>query len=52
VAQLGHILQLQGEAWLTAASPAARDRAQAGLQEFLDRPLSRQVVDELLGAVG
>lgn len=51
-AQLGHILQLQGEAWVTAASASARDRAQAGLQEFVDRPLSGQVIDELLTAVG
>jgi Ser/Thr protein kinase RdoA (MazF antagonist) len=51
VAQLGHILRLQAEAWLSASSPEARDRAQAGLQEFLDDPLTPRLVDRLVDAV-
>lgn len=51
VAQLGHILEWQCRQWLDATTVDRRRHAEAAVAEHLDRPLTRAVVDDLLGAV-
>lgn len=51
IAQLGHILAWQGESWLRAQTPEARTHAAGAIDEFVQRPLTRDVVDELVDAV-
>jgi len=48
IAQLGHILQWQCGNWLTAANAEERRHAEAAIDEHLCRPLTRQVIDQIL----
>ena len=52
IAQLAHIGERQCALWLTAATDEARDRAGAGAREFVDEPLTREVIRDLLDAIG
>jgi Ser/Thr protein kinase RdoA (MazF antagonist) len=51
IAQLGHILQFQCRNWLKARSAEERQHVEAALDEFVSRPLTRSVIDEILAAV-
>jgi Ser/Thr protein kinase RdoA (MazF antagonist) len=52
IAQLGHLNELSCERWLDpATSDLDRERNAARFGEFVDRPLTRDVIDELLDAV-
>jgi Ser/Thr protein kinase RdoA (MazF antagonist) len=51
VAQLGHIFERQCRTWLRNESPEARERAADAMEEFVSRPLTRQVVADILDAV-
>jgi Ser/Thr protein kinase RdoA (MazF antagonist) len=51
IAQLGHILERQCANWLTATSAEERRHAEAAIDEFVSRPLTRPVIDEILAAV-
>lgn len=48
IAQLGHILQWQCGNWLNATNAEERRHAEAAIDEHLCRPLTRQVIDEIL----
>jgi Ser/Thr protein kinase RdoA (MazF antagonist) len=48
VAQLGHILQWQCQNWLSAGTPAGRQHAEAAVREYVERPLTRTVVDRMV----
>ena len=52
VAQLGHILQWQCENWLSAGSSAGRQHAEAAVRDLAARPLTRRVIDRMVGALG
>jgi aminoglycoside phosphotransferase (APT) family kinase protein len=51
IAQLGHILEWQCENWLRARSPEARQHAEGAIEEFLTRPLTREVIERVLDGV-
>ena len=51
IAMLGHIAEVATERWLATDDPAQRDDLAAWAAELTDRPLTRQVVGELLAAV-
>lgn len=52
IAQLGHLNELSCERWLDpATSDLDRARNAARFGEFVDQPLTRDVIDELLDAV-
>ena len=51
IAQLGHILEWQCKNWLRARSPEARQHAQGAIEEFLTRPLTREVIERVLDGV-
>ena len=51
IAQLGHILERQCGNWLNDANAEARRRAEAAIDEHLSRPLTRQVIEEILVAL-
>lgn len=51
IAQLGHILEWQCRQFLAAETPERREHARAAIGEFVDRPLTRAVVDELVDAL-
>jgi Ser/Thr protein kinase RdoA (MazF antagonist) len=51
IAQLGHILEWQCENWLRGRSPEARQHAEGAIEEFLARPLTRDVIERVLGGV-
>ncbi len=52
IAQIHHIAEMDCEAWLDpAASPVERERHVGRIAEFLDRPLSRAVIDDILAAL-
>jgi Ser/Thr protein kinase RdoA (MazF antagonist) len=51
IAQLGHILAWQCENWLRGTSPEARQHAEAAIEEFLTRPLTREVIERVLDGV-
>ena len=51
IAQLGHIGELACRAWLEAPDPTQRDHHAARVSEFLDDPLTRDVIDRMLDAV-
>jgi hypothetical protein len=51
VAQLGHILEMQCQNWLSATTAQQRDRAEVAIEEFLARPLTRALIDEILSAI-
>ena len=48
IAQLGHILEAACRGWLAAATDDDRADKEAWAREYLDRPLSRSVIDALL----
>ena len=53
VAQLLHILELHCRGWLDrTASEDESTRDEAAVREFTDGPLTLEVIDELLDAVG
>ena len=49
-AMLGHIAELAATRWLEATDEAQRSDAAAWVAELTDRPLTRQVADQLLDA--
>jgi len=51
IAQLGHIGETAARAWLTSETDADRADNEAWFREFVDRPLTRAVIDELLDAI-
>lgn len=51
IGQLGHIGEIACEQWLAAESYADRTRAVSRVEEFLGDPLTRDVMDRLLGLV-
>jgi hypothetical protein len=51
IAQLAHILEGQCANWLTATAAEERRRAEAAIDEFVSRPHTRPVIDEILAAV-
>jgi hypothetical protein len=52
IAQLGHIAEMDCEAWLDPAATAVdRERAASRFAEFSERPLTRAVIDDLLAAI-
>ncbi len=51
IAQLGHILEWQCGNWLNAANADERRHAEAAIDEHLSRPLTRQVIEEILVAL-
>jgi Ser/Thr protein kinase RdoA (MazF antagonist) len=51
IAQLHHIGRYQVLGWLHAQDPEARARAHAGVREFVDDPLTVEVVERLVGWV-
>jgi Ser/Thr protein kinase RdoA (MazF antagonist) len=50
VAQLSHIVEEGCRRWLAASTDADRADNEAWVREFLDRPLTREVIDALLSA--
>jgi len=50
IAQLGHIVEAGCRRWLLAGTAAARADNEGWVREFLDRPLTRRVIDALLTA--
>jgi Phosphotransferase enzyme family len=50
IAQLGHIAEEGCRRWLVAASDADRADNEAWVRELLERPLTRDVIEELLAA--
>ena len=51
IAQLGHILEWQCGNWLNAANAEERRHAEAAIDEHVSRPLTRQVINEILVAL-
>jgi hypothetical protein len=52
IAQIHHIAEMDYEAWLEPGSPPAeRERHVGRIAEFIDRPLTRAVIDDLLDAL-
>ena len=51
IAQLGHIGETAARAWLASETEADRADNEAWFREFVDRPLTRAVIEELLDAV-
>jgi Ser/Thr protein kinase RdoA (MazF antagonist) len=51
IAMLGHIAEIATERWLATDDPAQRDDLAAWAAELTDRPLTREVVADLLDAV-
>ncbi len=51
IAQLGHILAWQCQNWLDAGTGEHRDHAQEEIAEYLSRPLTRSVIEQILDAV-
>lgn len=51
IAQLGHILEWQCKNWLRGRSPVARQHAQDAIEEYLTRPLTREVIERVLDGV-
>ncbi len=50
IAQLSHIVEEGCRRWLIAATDADREDNEAWVREFLDRPLTRDVIEALLAA--
>lgn len=51
IAQLGHILELSCRNWLAAQSSAERTLNEGRVAEFIDKPLSRRLFNQILRAV-
>ena len=51
IAMLHHIGERQCGLWLTAATDENRDRAAAGVEEFVGEPLTRAIITDLLDAI-
>jgi Ser/Thr protein kinase RdoA (MazF antagonist) len=52
IAQLHHIAEMDCEAWLDpTVSPAERERHGGRIAEFIARPLTRAVIDDILAAL-
>lgn len=52
IAQLGHILEMHCANWLNTTSVAERGHAEADIDEFISRPFTRAVIDQILVALG
>jgi Ser/Thr protein kinase RdoA (MazF antagonist) len=52
IAQLGHILEISCQRWLSAASADDRALNEGRVAEFIDKPLSRRVMEQILHAIG
>jgi Ser/Thr protein kinase RdoA (MazF antagonist) len=50
IAQLSHIVEEGCRRWLIAATDADREDNEAWVREFIDRPLTRDLIDALLAA--
>jgi aminoglycoside phosphotransferase (APT) family kinase protein len=48
IAQLAHIVEIGCRRWLAATTDAARVDSEAWVREFIDRPLTRDVLEALL----
>jgi Ser/Thr protein kinase RdoA (MazF antagonist) len=51
IAQIGHIGEVSCRTWLEAETQAERDRAAGRVAEFIERPITLAIIDELLDAV-
>jgi len=51
IAQLGHILAYSARHWIDATDAASRDRYEASVSEFVDEPLTCDLVDRVLAAI-
>jgi thiamine kinase-like enzyme len=51
IAQLGHILQIACERWLRSTDAADRQVNEGRVAEFIDKPLTRAVIDGLVSAL-
>lgn len=51
IAQTGHIFEWQCKNWLRSESPEAQAHAGERMAEFVDRPLTRDVIEEIVDAV-
>jgi hypothetical protein len=51
VAQLGHIARVGCERWLASSSDHERAGNAAWVREFLDEPVTVQVLDQILLAI-
>jgi Ser/Thr protein kinase RdoA (MazF antagonist) len=51
IAQIGHIGELACRGWLQATSEVERNREAGRVAEFIGRPLTLSIIDELLGAL-
>ena len=51
IAMLHHIGERQCGLWLSADTDEARDRADAGAREFVDEPITREIISDLLDAI-
>jgi aminoglycoside phosphotransferase (APT) family kinase protein len=52
IAQIHHIAEMDCQAWLApGSSPAERERRLGRIAEFIERPLTRAVIDDLLDAL-
>ena len=50
IAQQGHITELGCRRWLAASTDEVRADNEAWVREFIDRPMTRAVVEALLSA--
>ena len=50
IAQLAHIVEAGCRRWLAATTADARADNEAWVREFIDRPLTRDVIDALLAS--
>jgi hypothetical protein len=48
IAQLGHIVEEGCRRWLASSTDADRADNEEWVREFIDRPLTREVIDVLL----
>lgn len=52
IAQLAHIVEVGCRRWLAATTDDARAENEAWVREFIDRPLTRSVIEALLATTG
>ena len=51
IAQLSHIVEEGCRRWLTATTDEERADNEGWVREFIDRPLTRDLIDRLLAAI-
>lgn len=51
IAQLGHILEISCRRWLAAGSPEERSLNEGRVAGFIDKPLSRALIDHIVQAI-